>query len=509
MQQGFDAEGARKAGYGDAEILSHLTSSRSFDVDGARNAGYSDAEIISHLSQRPARVQHGASGTWEEGPSTLDKIRRFPAEVTRGFGKGVTSTALGVSKMVGAVPETTTLSDIGMEPEGGAQQLGFAVEQIGEFFLPGGAVSKGVKAVEGARILANAPRVARGAATLGTRVGLEAGSMGAVTAAQTGGDREAVEGATKLAGAIPVAGRVVQPAANVIKRALGTRLPGRLIDSLIKPPRKERMFGRQPGGEVAREGLKANSLEGLEEEIAKRKEEIGKQINFHLGFKNARAQSIDIVPAILQPIDDAIRHAKTTTGNTAVVTRLEAVKDALLRERFGLDKLPTAIRLDPKTARKLKTEIGGAIKWTEDPVEGTVVDVMQGVYRNLNNLIDDAVPGVKKLNQRYSNLLSAEKSVQGRIDAVSRLNLVGLTELGAATTAGLMSAVLGGGATVAGVMGLLAGGSIRSTRHPATITRLASNLGKLSPQEKTVIAERLVPLLRNLGLAAAAQGVQE
>ena len=72
MQQGFDAEGARKAGYGDAEILSHLTSSRSFDVDGARNAGYSDAEIISHLSQRPARVQHGASGTWEEGPSTLD-----------------------------------------------------------------------------------------------------------------------------------------------------------------------------------------------------------------------------------------------------------------------------------------------------------------------------------------------------------------------------------------------------------------------------------------------------
>ena len=261
------------------------------------------------------------------------------------------------------------------------------------------------------------------------------------------------------------------------------------------------MFGRQPGGEVAREGLKANSLEGLEEEIAKRKEEIGKQINFHLGFKNARAQSIDIVPAILQPIDDAIRHAKTTTGNTAVVTRLEAVKDALLRERFGLDKLPTAIRLDPKTARKLKTEIGGAIKWTEDPVEGTVVDVMQGVYRNLNNLIDDAVPGVKKLNQRYSNLLSAEKSVQGRIDAMSKLNLVGLTSSGLGLASAILTGTLNGSLSDVALAGLAVGSATRLTKSPMIITSLSARLAKLSSGEKTIIAERVIPAARNLLLA--------
>lgn len=46
----FDINGARKAGYSDAEIADHLAKSRGFDTAGARKAGYSDAEILSHLS---------------------------------------------------------------------------------------------------------------------------------------------------------------------------------------------------------------------------------------------------------------------------------------------------------------------------------------------------------------------------------------------------------------------------------------------------------------------------
>src|SRR5215831_2190150 len=46
----FDVDGARKAGYSDDEILSHLTGSRNFDVEGALNSGYSKADIINHLA---------------------------------------------------------------------------------------------------------------------------------------------------------------------------------------------------------------------------------------------------------------------------------------------------------------------------------------------------------------------------------------------------------------------------------------------------------------------------
>jgi hypothetical protein len=46
----FDVNGARKAGYSDAEIADYLAKDQKFDAAGARKAGYSDAEIVSHLS---------------------------------------------------------------------------------------------------------------------------------------------------------------------------------------------------------------------------------------------------------------------------------------------------------------------------------------------------------------------------------------------------------------------------------------------------------------------------
>lgn len=53
----FDAAGARRAGYSDAEIVDYLAGQASFDVRGARRAGYSDAEIITHLSSRSRGLQ--------------------------------------------------------------------------------------------------------------------------------------------------------------------------------------------------------------------------------------------------------------------------------------------------------------------------------------------------------------------------------------------------------------------------------------------------------------------
>ncbi len=45
----FDIQGARKAGYSDADIVQHVAGPAGFDVEGARKAGYGDHEIISHL----------------------------------------------------------------------------------------------------------------------------------------------------------------------------------------------------------------------------------------------------------------------------------------------------------------------------------------------------------------------------------------------------------------------------------------------------------------------------
>lgn len=49
----FDIDGARKAGYSDAEIADYLGKQRNFDVGAARKSGYSDADIVGHLTAPP------------------------------------------------------------------------------------------------------------------------------------------------------------------------------------------------------------------------------------------------------------------------------------------------------------------------------------------------------------------------------------------------------------------------------------------------------------------------
>lgn len=47
----FDVEGARQAGYSDAEIVDHLAAETKFDAAGARKAGYTDTQLLEHLAK--------------------------------------------------------------------------------------------------------------------------------------------------------------------------------------------------------------------------------------------------------------------------------------------------------------------------------------------------------------------------------------------------------------------------------------------------------------------------
>ena len=186
---------ARAAGYTDDEILAHLGKGREVEVQSALKSGYTAKEIIDHLS--------GVKPTISPETQANDPNNWFP-EITnaaRGFGSGVASTAKGLynltKKGVSAVglgelpePPEALSKAASSEGEGAAFQVGRGLEQMGEFFLPGGAVSKGVKAVE-----RFGPVARVGARALG-----EAASAAGVTAAQTGGDVDAMEKAAITAG---------------------------------------------------------------------------------------------------------------------------------------------------------------------------------------------------------------------------------------------------------------------------------------------------------------------
>lgn len=82
----FDIEGARQAGYTDAEIADHLSQESKFDVAGARSAGYNDADIIKHLSAfdapkpKPLTAGEGMQAVSSGGYSGMANMAGMPVD---------------------------------------------------------------------------------------------------------------------------------------------------------------------------------------------------------------------------------------------------------------------------------------------------------------------------------------------------------------------------------------------------------------------------------------------
>lgn len=131
----FDIEGARKAGYSDAEIASHLAKQSGFDADGARKAGYSDSEILSHLST-PAPAPER---------STLREVGRAVGRTVRAGIKGIAAPATMVGDALGlnsSAALNTTLNQAGLpQPENETER--FAENVAGAMTGAGGMVGAG------------------------------------------------------------------------------------------------------------------------------------------------------------------------------------------------------------------------------------------------------------------------------------------------------------------------------------------------------------------------------
>src|SRR5262249_48036035 len=105
-------------------------------------------------------------------------------------------------------------------------------------------------------------------------------------------------------------------------------------------------------------------------------------------------------------------------------------------------------------AARLKREIGDTVVWIPEnetwraEARDTMAmnRVLKQIYHNIDEAVDRAVPSVARLNDRYANLLSAEKSVKRVIKLYDRQSLVGMPDL---VTAGAAYGAAGGPAAVA------------------------------------------------------------
>jgi len=118
----FDVEGARSAGYSDAEINSYLAKEANFDLRGARRAGYKDAEILSHLISAPPKQKEAPVEPPKTGPTVLPE-----GDTSSDFMRGIKNYLPQLQELGGAAKALTGVAATKL----GAEETGKSLTRSG------------------------------------------------------------------------------------------------------------------------------------------------------------------------------------------------------------------------------------------------------------------------------------------------------------------------------------------------------------------------------------------
>ena len=435
-----------------------------------------------------------AKGVLETGR----QVGKFGQEILQQTAGRVVEKVTGVSKEKLGNPIYEGETPEALKPEEGAETIGFATEKIAEFFTPLGVVSKGKAALAATE----APFLLR---LLGN-VALETGATTAVGALQgqnleeletTAGYTAALEAAPGLVGAL-----ARSPAGKPIIKYLAEKIPSRLLNSIIRPVDKAFDFGKNPGLGVVEEGITANTRGGLLTKIGQKKTEVGQEIGRMISAPEIMAKQLDITNSILEPIKIAKQQA-LQSGERALFGRLDDIEkgftELFIAGEKGIEPAGTKLLfgLTPKQAHELKINVGRATRWTGQAFDNDVNQVRVQIYRNLDRVLDEAIPGIEGLNKRYANLLTAEKNLEKTDKRMQRLIMSGLIP---SVTGGIGfgAAIATGDQPLEAVgKGLLVGAGAKFAGSTPVKTRLAQVFSKLKPNDQEKVF-RIIPALRNI-----------
>jgi hypothetical protein len=341
----------------------------------------------------------------------------------------------------------------------------------------------------GAKVLGSV--LPKAAARLGAKVLAPAAAGYAYDAGQKleAGKAPTPGAATAIGAALPLPGAVKDAAVNAGAKIANYAAP-RIINSLIKPLSKGFAYGKNPGRAVAEEGIVANSMDELATKIGEARRSVGARLQTAAsqvpGHLTVPQQSL------LAPFDNATTKA-IENNDQALLNRLKQARDAITTV-FDTDKegkiIPVGSRLMNDLtygqAVLLKQKVGDLTKWTgqrteDETVNGALTRTYGAIKQALNEFADKQSPAkaaeLRKLNEKYGDLTSAEIATKYRDVLEQRHNLInlpgkiglGLSAVAAPFTGG-MSTVLGAGASIA---------ADKVLSSPAFKTRAASMLAKV------------------------------
>jgi hypothetical protein len=213
---------------------------------------------------------------------------------------------------------------------------------------------------------------------------------------------------------------------------LSQTMPRKIIQRLIKSGGKDTLFGKDPAQAILDHKIVGNDLRTIGDGVYAKLREVGQQIDDVAKSPANAGKTVD-VSDVLKPLDDAIAEAETA-GDPDMYDRLWAAKNQIgldWQRASGPVQLggkpdfqPVALkdlRMSPTKALNFKRIIGDRIRWTQSPLDGAVNETLGASYGIAKDALNKALgPEFAKLNEQYSDLVGAAKSIERQIPVEER-----------------------------------------------------------------------------------------
>jgi hypothetical protein len=208
------------------------------------------------------------------------------------------------------------------------------------------------------------------------------------------------------------------------------------------------------------EGIIATTFDDLGAKVTAKKAQIGAMYDPILNANSGKVLSLD---KAIDPIDKAIASAgKYGKVNKEVITRLKDVRADLINNIIAKDTTGKW-GLTPRGAMDLKRELAEITKFTGNESDDKIVNsALKETYHYIDSAMDAAIPGIKKINERYANMIGAESAIKWRNAILERQNVFHIPELMTGAAAGLGTGSMGAG-VLAGLAYKAAGTPIGKT----------------------------------------------
>lgn len=272
------------------------------------------------------------------------------------------------------------------------------------------------------------------------------GAQGGLQAAE-GAENIANEGVTpdNLQQTLLGAGSAAAGGAGTLHSLAGAspKLASKINNRMIGTTRQGFSFDRDPGLQVAKEGIVGNSLKDIRSKVGSR---IGALEKEKQGKLPAVGTPTDATQSVLAPIK-AAKDFADANGNPDLFKSLDDIEQRLTHTyQNGQPVGPRDLtQLSPKELNALKKQIDSATNWKQygaqykEPLNKAKVAMHAAVDEQLGKV----APEVKGINRRQSNLIAAKDDLGPQIARAQRRSPFGLGDflssglgLGVGTLAG-------------------------------------------------------------------------